>query len=167
MAATSDQDTLQKLSRSKLVWERFYPLACLSTQAHINISEEEWKAQGRSLGQAFVAAYTQEDVTTYLHIFVYHYGYFLATYDGIEKFANFDLEGKHSVIKRILAHSTSGFSYGPSETARQELSALLRAEVHALTAALPPTSTKTSWAEEILPQHPSIQQYVVSSKWTS
>jgi len=51
-------------------------------------------------------------------------------YNGIEKFANYALEGKHSTIKWILAYSTSGFSYGPAEEARQELCALLQLEQH-------------------------------------
>jgi len=68
---------------------------------------------------------TPEDVITYLHIFVYHFGFFLTTYNGIKKFANYALEGKHSLIKCILGYSTSGFSYGPAELAHQDLCALL------------------------------------------
>jgi len=72
-----------------------------------------------------VLSHGPEEVTTYLHIFVYHFVFFLTTYKGIKKFANYTLEGKHSTIKWILAYSTSGFSYGPAEAAWQELCALL------------------------------------------
>jgi len=81
--------------------------------------------QAQEFGLAFVNAHGPEEVTTYLHIFVYHFGFFLATYNGTKKFANYALEGKHSTIIRILAYSTSRFSYGPAEAAQQELCALL------------------------------------------
>jgi len=62
--------------------------------------------QAQEFGLAFVDAHGPEEVTT-------------------KKFANYALEGKHSTIIRILAYSTSGFSYGPAEAAQQELCALL------------------------------------------
>lgn len=39
--------------------------------------------------------YASEDVTMYIHIFVYHYSFYLKTYNSIKKFTNFALEGKH------------------------------------------------------------------------
>jgi hypothetical protein len=75
-------------------------------------------------------AYSRKDVTTYMHILVYHYGEFLEKYGGIEKFANYALESKHSIMKRILAGCTSGFSRGPAELVRQELRMLIRLEKH-------------------------------------
>jgi hypothetical protein len=118
------------------------------------------------LGEAFVNTYTPEDVTTYLHIFVYHFRFFLTTYNSIEKFANYMLEAKHWEVKRILAHGTSGFSFSPAETARQQLCALFHNEQHRSPTPLPPSATQTSWAADILPSHPTMQQFVVSSKFT-
>jgi hypothetical protein len=95
---------------------------------------------------------------------VFHFGFFLNKYNGLEKFANYALEGKHSVIKRILAYGSSGFGYGPSETARQELCALLRNEIHQDITALTPAHER-SWAAAALTDEPSIHKYVVSSKY--
>ena len=108
-------------------------------------------------------AYSDEDVTTYIHIFVYHYGYFLHKFNGIEKFSNYALEGKHSEMKRILAHSTSRFSSGPAEAARQQLAALVRDELHNATLPPPTPTAKPSaqdWAQRHLPTHPTIAQFV-------
>jgi len=95
------------------VWALFYPPVCLAAQ--VRISEAEWLTQAQEFGKAFVCAHTPEDVTKYLHIFVYHFGFFLATYYSIKKFANY--KGKHSLIRHILVYSTPGFSYGPAELA--------------------------------------------------
>jgi hypothetical protein len=164
IAATDDLEDKEKFRSAELVWDSFYPLACLSAQAHVQIKEVEWRSKARDFGKAFTNTYSSEDVTTYIHIFVYHYGYFLETYNGIEKFANFALEGKHGTVKRILKNNTSGFSYGPGETARQELCALLREEIHQESRPAPNPSKKTSWAEAILPNHPPMKPFVISSK---
>lgn len=48
--------------------------------------------------QQFVIMHSAEEVTTYIHIFIYHYGYFLEKYSGVEKFSNYVLESKHSLM---------------------------------------------------------------------
>lgn len=42
--------------------------------------------------QAFIYVYLAEEVTTYMHIFVYRYGEYLQEYGSIEKFSNYALE---------------------------------------------------------------------------
>lgn len=127
-------------------------------------------------GQAFVLAYCAEEVTTYIHIFVYHYRYFLYKYNSLEKFSNYTLESKHSVVKRILAHSTLRFSNGQAEAAHQQLAALIHNELHnrtstpTTTAAAATTSTtaaagtkhKHSWAQSHLGEHVTIKKFVDS-----
>jgi H+/gluconate symporter-like permease len=115
--STKDYETRLKISSTRQVWELYYPLVCLTAQATVNISEEEWLTHAQEFGQAFIDVYQAEDVTTYIHIFMFHFGFFLDKYNSLEKFANYALEGKHSVIKWILAYSSSGFRYRPSETA--------------------------------------------------
>jgi hypothetical protein len=150
------------------------------------MTAKQWRAQAIEFGKAFVKAYSKEDVTTYLHIFVYHYGFFLERYNGLEKFANYALEGKHRVLKQILARGTSGFSHGPSEAARQQLAALVREEANevritaekaakaaqaavddaqAAADAVQTASKPLPWAEEQLPNHESIKGYVVDTKF--
>jgi hypothetical protein len=47
--ASKDAAGLAKMMKAKRVWENFYLLACLSAQACVVISEEEWRAHGMSL----------------------------------------------------------------------------------------------------------------------
>jgi len=162
--AADNAQTRDKIEKVKRVWERYYPLACLTSQAQVTINKAEWLDLAREFGQAFVNAHGEEEVTTYIHIFVYHFGFFLATYNGIKKFANYALEGKHRVIKHILAFGTSGFSYGPAEAARQQLCALLCLEQHTSSqpAAMTHFSSK-SWAKETLTKHDSIKPFTLDS----
>ncbi len=128
-------------------------------------------------------------MTTYIHIFVYHYRFFLHKYGGIKKFSNFALESKHSIMKRILAYSTSRFSRGPAEVARQQIAALVRQRKHMEDKAAAPapttkakvatstitttkivTTTKkavrtaatTNWASQQLTADTSLSQFVAS-----
>jgi hypothetical protein len=135
--------------------------------------------------QAFVATYSAEDVTTYMHILVYHYGEFLKKYSSIEKFTNYALKSKHSTMKRILADCTSSFTRGPAAVAQQQLHALVHLEKHeerkrkreeeelaaaAPLVAPPPPPTRTrkphDWASVSLATHPEITHYVGSSTIT-
>lgn len=150
---------LTRVRRARKLWGLYYPLACLSAQAKVEITAKQWRRKARKFGRAFVRVYQAEDVTTYIHIFVYHYGYFLERYGGLEKFSNFALEGKHSVAKRILARGTSHFAYGHAEVARQQLAAMLRNEVHDITTPLPASSSShpaKSWALKQLPVHEKV-----------
>lgn len=136
------------VERARHVWATYAPLASLSAQAKVSITADEWRSKALEFGkvpsfclklaftsksihdQAFVHAYSAEEVTTYIHIFVYHYGDYLQEYNSIEKFSNYALESKHSTLKRILRDCTSGFSRGEPELVRQELSTLIRLEKH-------------------------------------
>ncbi len=66
-----------------------------------------------------MAAFSGEDVITYIHIFIYQLGFFVKKYQSIEKFTNYALEGKHWVTKQILTHLTSGFSQGEVQAVQQ------------------------------------------------
>lgn len=57
-------ETKDHIDKAKEVWALYYPLTCLILPSV----------------QAYVLAYSDEDVTTYIHIFVYHYGYFLTVF---------------------------------------------------------------------------------------
>ncbi len=62
-------------------------------------TKEEWLDEAHPFIQAFCTAYRRKQVMTYMHIFVYHYGFFLQTYHSIKKFVNYALKGKHQVMK--------------------------------------------------------------------
>lgn len=159
-----------KIAKARRVWDLYYPLVSLSMQAQVNITEKKWLKKARAFGQAFCEAYGRKKVTTYMHIFVYHYGFFLARYKGIEKFANYALEGKHRVTKRYLSQATSGFGGkgGEPKAAQQQLQALVRGEVHANRRRAAgkcdrKDSTCKTWAEKSLSAADMVKKYVDSS----
>lgn len=44
------------------------------------MTEAEWKAKARAFAQLFCEVYYDEAVTPYLHVFVYHIGYYIEKY---------------------------------------------------------------------------------------
>jgi hypothetical protein len=147
-------ETKTYVERACQVWAAYAPLTSLSAQAKVNITADEWRELAHKFGQvplhclvfvwslvsecclpavcaqAFIYTYSAKEVTTYMHIFVSHYGEYLQEYGSIEKFSNYALESKHSLLKWILRDCTLGFSRGEAEVVHQELSALIRLEKH-------------------------------------
>ncbi len=80
----------------------FADLYSLMRQPKVHISEAQWQEEAQQFGKAFVAYYCNEDVTPYIHVFVYHVGYFLEHYQSIERFGNYAIEGKIAETKRTL-----------------------------------------------------------------
>ncbi len=72
--------------------------------------EQVWRESARVFAQNFCLIYEDEDVTPYLHQFVYHVGFFLKTCGSLEPLANFALEGKHRQNKRTVHSASSGHS---------------------------------------------------------
>jgi len=98
----------------------------------VAITEEAWLERALRFGKAFVGCFRKEDVTPFIHIFVYHYGFFMA-YNGIEKFvffSNFANEGHHRQNRLVLAFGSSGFRYGETNAAFEQIRASVRRELH-------------------------------------
>lgn len=72
--------------------------------------ERVWRSSARIFAENFCELYQSEDVTPYLHQFVYHVGFYLKTCGGLEKLANFAIEGKHRQNKRTIRAASSGLS---------------------------------------------------------
>lgn len=71
--------------------------------------EKSWITKSRSYAKKFTSIYAKEDVTPYLHVLVYHAGFYIAKYGSLEMLANFSTEGKHQENKRTVASASSGF----------------------------------------------------------
>jgi hypothetical protein len=68
-----------------------------------------------------------EKVTTYLHVFVYHFGYFIARYGGLERLANYSTEGIVGEVKRTaLSAAPKHGSKDPLATIRVVLKRFAR-----------------------------------------
>ncbi len=158
----------ERVRNIRIVWEQFFELSSLIAQARVMITEEEWLTKARRFGEAFLQVYCAEQVTPYIHVLVYHVGFFLEHYHGIEKFANYALEGMIAVTKRNLSSATAGFSQGRQVTAQQQLNVLLRKEVHMAKACTdqperPLKRPKRNWAQEtITAMSADVAKHVVS-----
>jgi len=90
-------------------------------QANISITKEAWLHEAQQWGQLFISLYGKEDVTPYMHVFVYHVGWYLEWYHGIEKFATFALEAKHAKNKAQYNCSTNKACHCLVAAAKQQL----------------------------------------------
>lgn len=167
------------------VWNQFSNLMALLTQADTHISEVKWRERALKWGRLLTQVYSSSHVTPYIHLFVYHVGYYQERYCGTEKFAQYALEGKHSTNKTILTRGSNKFLHGESEAVKQQLETQLRLEVHAKhdrerTANLgapsrndPPASRKErrrshpAWSAQTLEECGDLLEYVGSATHTS
>jgi hypothetical protein len=120
-------------------------------QAHVQIKETTWRDEARKWGQLFKTIYQNEDVTPYIHVFIYHVGFYLEHYQGIEKFATYALESKHSENKRVVNSATNKALHGAEISARQQLQAQVRHNLY-----------NPQWAEASLAIAAKYKDYIVS-----
>lgn len=66
----------------------------------------------------FVLRYGGEEVTPYIHVFVYHVGFFLEKFGCLERFANYATETWHSRDKKVMKGATSGFGHSGKSAAQ-------------------------------------------------
>ena len=71
----TDEETIEKMRGTKEIWDTYHRLVSLTMQDQVNIKEAEWVQMARNWGLQFVTWYCPEDVTPYVHAFVYHLGF--------------------------------------------------------------------------------------------
>jgi hypothetical protein len=163
------------VEKTEKIWELYYKLLTLAMQSNVQINEEEWIAEAIPFGQVFVDRYCAEEITTYIHIFIYHIGFFLAKFNSVEKFANYAIEGMHSVNKTNQRHQTSNFKNTPnSNITKQQLQITFREDwyqFHNILSKPPSKYTHTtpkrkreSWATKTLKIVPEMQKYIINTK---
>jgi len=62
-------------------------------------------------------------MSPYIQVFIYHLGFYLEHYQGIEKFATYALESKHSENKQVVNCATNKALHGAESLAWQQLQA--------------------------------------------
>ena len=138
----------------KQIWKQLWALLTLAMQDEKKISEQEWLRMARQFGSHFVARYCKEDVTPYLHVLVYHVGFYLEKYGNLEIFANYAIEGRHRYNKLAIPSGTSGFNHpsGPHNVQYQLITRSWREDD--LQSSLNEDKTgrhKPSWVQKSLP----------------
>ncbi|KAL6055835.1 Cyclic nucleotide-gated cation channel beta-1 [Balamuthia mandrillaris] len=98
------------LQRVRTVWRTFHRVCTLAMQENVCITEERWKEEACKFLFAFLNVWPATNITTYIHIFVDHLGYWLEKEGCVEMFSNFSIESTHNTLKRMVRESTQGFS---------------------------------------------------------
>jgi len=163
-------DHQARLGQISSIWRRYHALTSLLVQAKVLITENEWRKEGRAWARILTHVYGEEEITPYIHVFVYHVGFYLEKYGGVEKFGNYSLESKHSCNKAVLREMTNRFKMGEAALVRQQLQANVRLEEHRFTRTQngeepmrKKQRTIRSWAERTLAVVPQLAPFVVSS----
>lgn len=81
---------------------------------------DKWEHCARRFGTLYGERYLPEKTTPYMHVFVYHVGFFLRKLGNIECFANYDIESWHKINKRVKNLGTVPFG-GRSDPTKSSL----------------------------------------------
>eukprot|EP01102_Stenamoeba_stenopodia_P003860 TRINITY_DN1398_c0_g1_i15.p1 TRINITY_DN1398_c0_g1~~TRINITY_DN1398_c0_g1_i15.p1 ORF type:complete len:112 (-),score=13.36 TRINITY_DN1398_c0_g1_i15:303-638(-) len=83
------------------------------------ITAEEWTQRARTWATTLVSVYDKMEITPYLHVFVYHLGFFLVQCDSLERFANSSTASRWPSAKtaQILFQDLRDFVYDDKVTA--------------------------------------------------
>lgn len=96
-----------------LIWKSLLVLLSVSGSDVIQVTESQWLENAKKFGRMFINVYSENDVTPYLHILIFHIGFFREHYGGLEKYGNFAIEGRHQWNKSAIPTGTSHYSgYG-------------------------------------------------------
>lgn len=93
--------------KTRNIWNDFRVLLALSC-SDIPVKETWWRVRAKRLGRSFVSLYGKESVTPYLHVFIYHFGFYLDRYGNLEKFGNYAIEGMHHYNKQMVRTGIGG-----------------------------------------------------------
>ena len=94
----------------KLVWKQALVLLTIASSAHPNslITEEAWMVCAKEYATNFMKCFAVQ-VSSYMHCFVYHYGYFLVKHCGMEYLSGYSIETNIAWIKKNTFTSTNHF----------------------------------------------------------
>jgi hypothetical protein len=119
-----------------------------------------WLEKSQKFGKLFAKVYSKEDVTPYLHVFVYHVGYYVEHYGSMEMYANYAIESHHKSNKDAIKHNTNGFSNNddPNKSVQMQQLRLSVRKTRARFQRTPkkasrrgrPKKAKTNWTTTIL-----------------
>lgn len=82
----------------------------LASDPDRKITEAEWLNKAKQFGGTFLELYEPEEITPYIHVLIYHVGFYLEHYGNLEVFANMAIEGRVKYTKQLIATATNGFS---------------------------------------------------------
>jgi len=153
----------------KLVFKQALYLLTIasSTDESIILPEEDWIMCAKIFASNFQAISSTNYATSYLHLFVYHLGYFLNEYGCLEKLSNFSIENTIHYIKKTILSSTSKFG-GRSERENNTYSTVLEKnyrEQESFKESLPEEENDRQWSCRIKSSLPhDIKKYFLENQ---
>jgi hypothetical protein len=151
----------KNLPTARSVWGDFLPLLAITVQEKPEeagfVSDQDWRERAREFGRKFVSRYGSEEVTPYIHLFIYHLGYYMENYGSIERFANYASEGKHQINKKVIRQATNGWG-GQKKSFTSKLSTqLIQKDLRTYLLSKPhvdmkKTKTKQNWTNRFIHQ---------------
>ena len=141
---------------TKIMWEQALVLLAWASDPEAEIDEQTWMYCAKQFASWFVDMTHKKKVTSYLHCFVYHYGYFLEQYGRIEGLANYSIESNMKWMKERIQRSTNhaGGRKGDMDCWRQLLQLHFRSQ-DTMKAKLPQGNRKT-WTSSLESSQKSI-----------
>ncbi|KAL6078437.1 hypothetical protein QOT17_001609 [Balamuthia mandrillaris] len=159
----------ERAANIKQLWNHFALLASLASQPKVTITENEWLELAQEFGTKFTQAFGNEEVTPYIHVFIYHLGFFLEKYGSVERFANYATESRHFQNKHIPTNGHSIQGSDKKNFCYQQLAYSYHQELYRTEGTLPEPQQKrrrtkrkepVTWASKGLKAHPEIHQYL-------
>eukprot|EP01133_Synstelium_polycarpum_P019719 gene19719-23622_t len=99
------QEFLDKL------WDLFaYMMHVVQTDKY-SVTEDKWLTLSKEFGNNYLTMFNGVQLTSYLHTLIYHTGYFIHKYGCLFKYANFGIECRHKIIKKLIKASNHHFNY--------------------------------------------------------
>ena len=158
-----------RVKHIKLVFKQALYLLTIasSTDESIILPEEDWIMCAKIFASNFQAISSTNYATSYLHLFVYHLGYFLNEYGCLEKLSNFSIENTIHYIKKTILSSTSKFG-GRSERENNTYSTVLEKnyrEQESFKESLPEEENDRQWSCRIKSSLPyDIKKYFLENQ---
>lgn len=96
---------------------------CSDPDEYPDIDEKEWIRLAKIFASGLTDFQSPEKATSYLHIFVYHIGFYRSVYGNLDRYANFSIEGTMKWLKKQTKDGSTHFGgkIGMTGTLKQKL----------------------------------------------
>eukprot|EP01133_Synstelium_polycarpum_P015488 gene15488-18395_t len=105
---TNDQSKIEELDK---LWDLFAYMIYVVQTDKFCVTEDKWLTLSKQFGNDYLRMFTGVQLTSYLHTLIFHTGHFIQRYQCLFKYANFGIECRHKIIKKLIKASNHHFNY--------------------------------------------------------
>eukprot|EP01133_Synstelium_polycarpum_P014351 gene14351-16933_t len=105
---TNDESKIEELDN---LWDLFAYMVSMVQTDQYHVTEENWLKLSKQFGRDYLEMFTGAQITSYMHTLIYHTGKYIKLYGCLFKFANFGIECRHKIIKKLIKASNHHFNY--------------------------------------------------------